>query len=88
MKCSNPECNRDLGLVAYWRGWFDKRHYCSKQCRDAFVAERPKQSQQEWGATSYCRWPLLPPTENLQPKPAFVRARARSSAGMESRIRP
>jgi hypothetical protein len=22
MKCSNPECNRGIGLVAYRRGWF------------------------------------------------------------------
>jgi len=25
MKCSNPDCNRGIGLVAYQRGWFSKR---------------------------------------------------------------
>ena len=42
MKCSNPDCNRGLGLVAYRRGWFSKRRYCSKHCRDALVADAPK----------------------------------------------
>jgi hypothetical protein len=42
MKCSNPGCNRGIGLVAYRRGWFSKRRYCSKHCRDAFVAHAPK----------------------------------------------
>lgn len=39
MKCSNPNCTRGIGLVSYRRGWFSKRHYCSKHCRDAFVAD-------------------------------------------------
>jgi hypothetical protein len=38
MKCSNPNCNRGLGLVVYRRGWFSKRRYCSKDCRDNFAA--------------------------------------------------
>ena len=42
MKCSNPDCNRGIDLVAYGRGWFRKRRYCSKQCRDAFAAHAPK----------------------------------------------
>ena len=42
MKCSNPDCNRGIGLVAYRRGWFSKRRYCSKHCPDAFVAHAPK----------------------------------------------
>jgi hypothetical protein len=25
MKCSNPDCNRGIGLISYQRGWFDKR---------------------------------------------------------------
>ena len=37
MKCSNPDCNRSIDLVAYRRGWFSKRRYCSTHCRDAFV---------------------------------------------------
>ena len=42
MKCANPVCNRGIGLVAYQRGWFGKRRYCTKHCRDAFVADAPK----------------------------------------------
>jgi hypothetical protein len=42
MKCSNPDCNRGIGLVAYRRGWFSKRRYCSKHCRDVFAAHAPK----------------------------------------------
>jgi hypothetical protein len=41
MKCSNPDCNRGLGLVAYQRDWFSKRRYCSKHCRDALVVDAP-----------------------------------------------
>jgi hypothetical protein len=39
MRCSNPDCNRGIGLVAYRRDWFSKRRHCSKHCRDAFVAD-------------------------------------------------
>jgi hypothetical protein len=77
MKCSNSECNRGIGLVAHRRGWLDNRHYCSRQCRDTFVAERPKQSQPERGATTYFEWLFLQPIENPQPMPAVVRVRAR-----------
>jgi hypothetical protein len=45
MKCSSPDCNRGIGLVAYQRGWFSKRLYCSKHCRDAFVADAPNLQQ-------------------------------------------
>lgn len=47
MKCSNPGCNRGIGLVAYQRGWFSKRRYCSKHCRDAFVADAPNLQQKQ-----------------------------------------
>jgi hypothetical protein len=79
MKCSNPDCNRNIGLVAHRRGWFGKRRYCSNQCRDAFVAERPKKSRQERSATTYFGWLFLQPIEKPQPKPtpAIVRVRAR-----------
>ena len=53
MKCANPECNREIGLVAYRRGWFSKRRYCSKHCRYAFV---PQKRQQKQGASSYFEW--------------------------------
>jgi hypothetical protein len=35
MRCSNPDCDRGIGLVAYRLGWFSKRRYCSQRCRDA-----------------------------------------------------
>ena len=48
MKCSNPDCNRGIGLVAYQRGWLSKRRYCSKHCRDAFVADASKGGGLSW----------------------------------------
>ena len=45
MKCSNPGCNRGIGLIAYQRGWFSKGLYCSKHCRNAFVADAPNLQQ-------------------------------------------
>jgi hypothetical protein len=79
MKCANPDCNRGIGLVSHQRGWFDKRRYCSRQCRDAFVAERPKRLQQERSATTYFEWLFLQPIENPQPKlaPRVMRVKAR-----------
>lgn len=68
MKCSNHDCNRGIGLVAYRRGWSGKGRYCSKQCRDEFVAERVKQPQQGRSVASYFDWLLLQPIENPQPK--------------------
>jgi hypothetical protein len=77
MKCSNPYCDRGIGLVAHRRAWFDKRRYCSKQCRDTFVVERPEQSQQQRNATTYFAWLFLQPIEKPKPLPAFVRVRPR-----------
>jgi hypothetical protein len=79
MKCANPDCNRSIGLVTYRRGWFSKRRYCSRQCRDTFVAARPTQSQQEGKATTYFEWLFLERIENLQQnlKPAVIRINAR-----------
>ena len=46
MKCSNPVCNRGIGLVAYRRGWlFSDGRYCSKHCRNAVVADLPDLQQ-------------------------------------------
>ena len=72
MKCSNPHCNRGIGLVAHRRGWFDKRRYCSKECRNTFVAQRPKISQQERSVMTYVEWLFLQPVENprSQSRPA------------------
>jgi hypothetical protein len=77
MKCSNPVCNRGIGLVAYRRSWFSKRHYCSKRCRDACLADALK-TQPKRGATTYFEWLFLQPIEypQLNLKPAVVRAKA------------
>jgi hypothetical protein len=40
MRCSNPDCNRGIGLVAYRRSWSSKR-YCTQHCGDAFVVDAP-----------------------------------------------
>jgi hypothetical protein len=38
-------CRRGIGLVSHRRGWFGKRLYCSRACRDAYVAEaRPSRA--------------------------------------------
>ena len=75
MKCANPECDREIALIAYQRGWFGKRRYCSKHCRDAFV---PQKRQQKQGASSYFEWLFLQPIEypRLKLKPAVIRTRA------------
>jgi len=39
MKCAHPMCNRGIGLVSHRRGWFGKNLYCSRDCRDNYVAE-------------------------------------------------
>ena len=77
MKCSSPDCNRSIGLVAYRRGWFSKRRYCSKQCRDALAAEAPK-LRRERSAPTYFEGLFSEPIENprLKLKPAVVRTRA------------
>lgn len=79
MKCSNPDCNRGIGLLAHRRGWFGRRRYCSKQCRNTYFIERPKRSQQERYAMTYFDWLFLQPIENQQPKlmPDVARVRAR-----------
>jgi hypothetical protein len=69
MKCANPDCNRSIGLVHYQRGWFKKRRYCSRLCRDSFVAHPSKRPPQERTATTYLGWLVLQPLEKSQPKP-------------------
>ena len=36
MKCSNPNCNRGIGLIRYRRSWFSKQGYCSWNCLPCF----------------------------------------------------
>ena len=76
MKCSNPDCNRGIGLVHHRRGWFSKRLYCSKLCRDSFVAHALKSVRQDQpAARTYFEWLFLEPIEMSQPKriPAVIR---------------
>jgi hypothetical protein len=75
MKCANPTCNHSIGLVSHRRGFFGKRHYCSKQCRDYVAGALPPKSER---ATTYFEWLFMQPV-NLQPRMAVavVRVRAR-----------
>jgi hypothetical protein len=76
MKCSSPYCDRGIGLIAYRRGWFSKRCYCSRNCRDAFVVDVPKRSRQEQSASTYFeRLFLQPAPQKLMP--AVIRIKAR-----------
>ena len=80
MKCSSPDCNRGIGLVAYQRGWFSKRRYCSKRCRDVFVVNELKLPQKP-SVTAYFEWLYLQPIDTkLKLKPAVIRAMAHLSA--------
>ena len=78
MKCSNPDCNRCIGLVHY-RRWFSKGRYCSRRCRDDVVARAPRPVQGKRNATTYFEWLFLQPSETNQfkPVPAVVRRAAR-----------
>ena len=76
MKCSNPHCNRGIGLIAYRRGWFSKRRYCSRNCRDAIAADLSKWSRQEQRASTYFEWLFLEtPPQKLMPAVAPIKAR-------------
>jgi hypothetical protein len=79
MKCSNPDCNRGIGLVSHRRAWFSKQRYCSRNCRDAFLADVPKQSRQELRAMTYFEWLFSQPIDKPQQQlvPALIRTRAR-----------
>jgi hypothetical protein len=79
MKCANPACNRGIGLVAHRRGWFGKEHYCSRKCRDTFVAELAKLKPAERRAATYFEWLYAQPLGHPQPKlsPAVIRTRTR-----------
>jgi hypothetical protein len=78
MKCSNPDCNRGIGLVHHRRGWFSKRRYCSRNCRYAFVPDLPT-AQKVRSATTYFEWLFLQPIRNPQQKlmPAVIPIKAR-----------
>ena len=61
MKCGNPNCTRGIGLVSYHRGWFDKRRFCSKQCRDDLNFERSILLQPQRHPGSYFEWLFAQP---------------------------
>ena len=86
MKCSNPDCNRGIGLIAYRPGWFSKRRYCSRHCRDAFVTDAPK-PQQKRSTTTYFEWLFEQPILNAQPKLMPVAIRARSKTDQRFRFK-
>jgi hypothetical protein len=48
MRCAHPMCHRGVGLVSHRRGWFGKRLYCSRACRDNYAAElrQPRPARQ------------------------------------------
>ena len=82
MKCSNPDCNRSIGLIAFRRGWFSKRLYCSKH---AIVANALK-PQQKRSPTTYFDWLFEQPVLNAQPKLVPAAIRARSKVGQRFRL--
>jgi hypothetical protein len=88
MKCSNPGCNRGIGLIAYRRGWFSKRRYCSKHCRDAVVADAPK-PQLKRSPTTYFDWLYEQPVLHARPKlaPAAIRERSKPGHGFRLQAR-
>ena len=79
MRCSNPYCNRGIGLLAHRRGWFSRRRYCSRNCRYAFVADVPKRSHLEQSASTYFEWLFFRPIGNPHQKlvPTVIRKTVR-----------
>jgi hypothetical protein len=70
MKCSNPDCIRGIGLVAYQRGWFTSGAIVQRVAADGIVADRPRRRFE---------WLFLQPTATPQQKllPVFNRIKAR-----------
>jgi hypothetical protein len=78
MKCASPTCNHGIGLVSYRRGFFGKRPYCSKQCRDTFVTERvaPIVAKRP-RAETYFEFLFAQPIAQPQPRLALAAVRVR-----------
>ncbi len=74
MKCANPTCNHSIGLVSHRRGFFGKRPYCSKQCRDHIAVALPPKGER---AATYFEWLFMQPV-NLQPRMAVATVRVRA----------
>jgi hypothetical protein len=81
MKCSNPMCNRAVGLVSH-RRWFDNGRYCSRRCRDNYAA--PPRSKLAAPLSDDARlfaWLFAPPGAHASSPlaRATVRVRARKT---------
>jgi len=78
MKCASPTCNHSIGLVSYRRGFFGKRPYCSKACRDNFVAERVAAvASKRPRAETYFEFLFAQPIAQPQPTLAYAAVRVR-----------
>ena len=91
MKCSNPDCKSGIGLVAYRRGWFRKRRYCSRNCRDTFVGiDRSERSHSELTSVTYFDWlfgkPVLHSEPKLPPAAIHVYSKGKSKISVGSAV--
>jgi hypothetical protein len=83
MNCSNPDCDRGIGLIAYRRGWFSKRRYCSRNCRDTVVAiDSAERSPSEQTPATYFDWLFGQP--KLAPAAIHVRSKGKSKISVGS----
>jgi hypothetical protein len=88
MKCSNPDCNHGIGLIAYRRGWFSKRRYCSRNCRDAVVViDRAERSHFKQSPATYFDWLFEEPVLHAQPKLVPATIRTHSKPGERFRLK-
>jgi hypothetical protein len=72
MRCAHPTCDRGIGLASHRRGWFGKRLYCSRTCRDDYAAEqRPTRPRRAFEPSLL---ELLLAPASAPGKPASVRA--------------
>jgi hypothetical protein len=79
VRCSNPKCNRGIGLVFHQRGWFSKRRHRSRDCSYAYLADLSKRPSQELRAMTYFELLFSQPIEKSLPQltPACVGIRPR-----------
>ena len=76
MKCANHDCKHGIGLVSYRRGWFDKRRFCSKKCRDESDFKLSDLVQPRRPPESYFEWLFAQPAADTRLTMASARARA------------
>jgi hypothetical protein len=80
MKCAHPTCHRGIGLVSHRRGWFGKRLYCSRDCRDNYVVEvRPPRVKRSFDPSLFEQLfaPANAPAKLVPVRASAMRARAR-----------